>query len=174
MALTSQGVKDIKFQEKIKVSLQSLEIQRSRIFDPSSKCPLHDVDFYLIILRRLYRQIEDLSTHDSRVANFKGKNAKLFQKILLRDDFEHGPKELIPQLSKEKLSQLGIIDAKSKINLTIIKCLKIKKDSIIIFSGDKTWDLKKDHENFIQVIDEFISLYPYKRNLNLPKKVEEN
>lgn len=59
--------------------IAGLELQRKRIFNlPQIKqsfliSPIHDVDFYVIILRRIFRKIEDVAKEDSRVANLKGK-----------------------------------------------------------------------------------------------------
>ena len=76
------------FQHEIESKLNSLEFQRERILNTPHKelwekkiSPVHDVDFYVILLRRLFRQIENTATYDSRVANLKGKNTDLVKKI---------------------------------------------------------------------------------------------
>src|SRR3990167_6480044 len=64
------------FQHEMESKLNSLKFQRERILNTPHKelwekkiSPIHDVDFYVILLRRLFRQIESEATYDSRVAN---------------------------------------------------------------------------------------------------------
>jgi hypothetical protein len=53
--------------------------------------PLHDADFYFILLRRLYRIVEEEAKINSRVANLKGQYRDLYPKIHIRDHVEHMP-----------------------------------------------------------------------------------
>lgn len=97
----------------------------------------------------------------SRVANLKGKNKGLYQKIKMRDDFEHDVKKGV-QLNKEILNGLGIICTESYGNVQIQTSVFKKGDSISIISGDVIWDMSQDHQFFLKMITEFISLYPFK------------
>jgi len=144
---------------EIETEIKSLEFQRERIFSKiflqakERISPVHDVDFYLIILRRLYRQLEDIAATDSRVANLKGLNKDLLKRIKIRDHFEHG-------INFENLSPVGTrefpgvkIGSNVKISTSLLGRL--------IVSGDLYWDLDKDHIEFVRVINEMIAFYPF-------------
>ena len=77
----------------INSKLERLEFQRSRILPFDYKNlkanPGHDADFYMVLLRRLYREVEELSKIDSRVANLKGTYGKTVKKLKIRDHYEH-------------------------------------------------------------------------------------
>lgn len=132
--------------------LDRLNFQRQRIlepFDPDgfmSKAN-HDADFYMVILRRIYRIIESLAISDSRVANLKGKHSGLFCKIKIRDHFEH-------EIDYEKLPFISP-------GVKVSCCVIINKSSAKIISGDKEWHLNNDHNQFIKVVEEVQNLYPY-------------
>ncbi|OGJ01520.1 hypothetical protein A3G98_00270 [Candidatus Nomurabacteria bacterium RIFCSPLOWO2_12_FULL_37_8] len=152
------------FQHEMESKLNSLKFQRERILNTPHKelwekkiSPIHDVDFYVILLRRLFRQIESEATYDSRVANLKGKNIDLVKKIKIRDDFEHGID--LENMSPVDVANLpsGTISAPVGANIKIATSLM--NDEIV--SGDLKWSLNKDHQLFIQLIIEFSNLYPF-------------
>ena len=157
---------NIEFTMKIKKIISGLELQKLRIFNSSSK--IHDADYYIILLRRAYRIIEDFATKDSRVANFKGKNTNLFKKIKIREHFEH---EIKPKsrLNNKELSDFRIVSPDSSLNIHIRTSLVQKNNSFSIVSGDIIWDLSEDHLAFIKKFDEFIKLYPF-QNKHVCKK----
>jgi hypothetical protein len=151
------------FLNDIQSKINGLNFQRERIFAISTKerfekriSPVHDVDFYVIILRRLYRIIENVSSHDSRVANLKGRYNDLFKKIKIRDHFEHGVD--IDGIAPTVISDLpsGTIsgsDSSIRITTSIV--------NNVIISGNFKWDLNVDHEIFIKIIKEFITFFPF-------------
>ena len=79
------------FASDIESEIRGLDFQRERIleFSPDNETnspkPTHDADFYMVLLRRLYRRIEAAAKHDSKVANLKGKSSELCEKIKIRD-----------------------------------------------------------------------------------------
>ncbi len=152
------------FEHDIQSKINGLNFQRERIYNTPHKelwerkvSPVHDVDFYLIILRRLYRYIEKISSSDSRVANLKGKNKDLFTKIRIRDHFEHGVN--LEELSPTLISNLphGTISAPPGSSVKITTSLM----NNVIVSENFQWDLNIDHDSFIKIIEEFTSLYPF-------------
>ena len=152
------------FQHEVESKLNSLEFQRKRILNTPHKelwekkiSPVHDVDFYVILLRRLFRQIESTATYDSRVANLKGKNIDLVKKIKIRDDFEHGID--LENLLPVDVANLpaGTISAPLGANIKIATSLM--NDEIV--SGALKWSLNKDHQSFVQLMVEFVKLYPF-------------
>lgn len=175
MEITSKDLQDqekMKFLIKIKNSIDGLELQRSRICASSGISAVHDAGYYMILLRRLYREIEEIAKCDSRIANLKGKNKGLYQKIKMRDDFEHGVEEEV-QLDKEILIDLGIISKESSGNIRIQASVHRKGDSISIISGNILWDMSQDHQTFLKMVTEFVSLYPFKDRL-IPKQLNSN
>lgn len=155
------------FNSQMETALGSLEFQKQRIFQVPSIAihslhvsPVHDVDFYLILLRRLYRQLEKISKYDSRVANLKGKNSALTAKIKIRDHFEHG-------LDLQQLpvsSTKGLPGVSSDSGLKIATSVFINQKDAFIVSGSFRWDLHKDHEQFIKIMGEMIKFYPYTKS----------
>jgi hypothetical protein len=164
MEITSKDLQDqgkMKFLMKIKNSIDGLELQRSRICASSGISAVHDAGYYMILLRRLYREIEEIAKCDSRIANLKGKNKGICQKIKMRDDFEHGVEKDV-QLDKEILIDLGISSKESSGNVRIQTSVYKKGDSISIISGNILWDMSQDHQIFLKMVTEFVSLYPFK------------
>ena len=113
-----QDLDKMKFLMKIKNNMDGLELQRSRISASSGISAIHDVDYYMILLRRLYREIEETAKSDSRIANLKGKNKYLFLKIKMRDDFEHNVKK-DAQIDNKILIDRGITNKESFENIRI-------------------------------------------------------
>lgn len=154
----------ILFEHDMQSKVNGLNFQRERIFNIPHKelwekkvSPIHDVDFYVILLRRLYRKIEDVSKHDSRVANLKGKHKELFNKVKIRDHFEHGVD--IDDFFPTPIFSLpkGIISAPEGTSIKISTSLM----NNVIVSGEFMWDLNTDHESFILVTKDFVDLYPF-------------
>lgn len=152
------------FQHKIESKLNSLEFQRERIFNTSHKelfkkkvSPIHDVDFYVILLRRLFRQLEDVATYDSRVANLKGKNTVLVKKIKIRDGFEH-----VVDLENMQLTDVANLPSET-ISAPLGTDIKISTSLMNnhIVSGDLMWDLGDDHIAFIKLMNDFSNFYPF-------------
>ena len=107
------NIQDLQDQEKMKFLMEmeearvdGLELQCLRIYASSSISNVHDEGFYFILLRRIYREIEN-RVSDSRVANFKGQHKEFFKKLKIRDHFEHNVKPQ-SQLEFARLSELGI------------------------------------------------------------------
>ncbi len=153
----------ILFQYEIRSKLCSLELQRQRIYSSqqiavsAGASPVHDVDFYSVLLRRILREIEEAARYDSRVANLKGKNSALFKKIKLRDHFEHG-------LDQENVKPTLISDLpKGTIFSPDSESIKISTSLLNdqITSSGLTWHLKSDHQKFIEVAQDFSDLYPF-------------
>lgn len=170
MEFNSKDLQDqekIKFLMKMKNFIDGLELQRSRICASSGISAVHDAGYYMILLRRLYREIEEIAKRDSRIANLKGTNKGLYQKIKMRDDFEHGVKKDV-QLDRKILIDLGIIGRESSGNVQIQTSVHKKGDSISIISGDVVWDMSQDHQIFLKMVTEFVSLYPFRDKL-IPK-----
>jgi len=105
----------------------------------------HDADFYFILIRRLYRQIETESVTISKVANLKGKYKDLFKKIKIRDSYEHNEDLNLPS------SNLKIVNS-VMVNLTSGKI------TMKVLSGIYVWDLAADHEQFLKAFSEYIQL----------------
>ena len=84
----------MRFASEMESEIRGLDFQRNRIFEfshnngPEIPKPTHDADFYMVLLRRLYRCIEK-EQHDSRVGNLKGKFNGIHKKIKIRDHYEH-------------------------------------------------------------------------------------
>lgn len=140
----------IRFMAEIESEISSLDFQRDRILQldprqlPHGVSPVHDADFYMVLLRRLYRRIED-AQRDSRVANLKGKYSDLCKKIKIRDHFEHGVDiNTFPQTTP---------------GMMIITSLVHNGNDSHIISGDKKWLLTEDHERFKTMLSEFIELF---------------
>ena len=146
-----QDNEKLKFLNEINQNINALQLQHSRIHTQRTK--VHDADFYMILLRRFYRKIEKNATSDSRVANLKGKYKNLCIKIKMRDDFEHGVKK-DNQLEKKQLIDLGIIN--KKFSGTVQIQISVLKNSIV--SGNIRWNLTKDHQTFVKMMKEFVSL----------------
>ncbi|AKM83921.1 TPA: hypothetical protein DCZ46_01145 [Candidatus Campbellbacteria bacterium] len=145
-------IEKIRFMSEIKSEIRDLDFQRNRIFepfpnnDPKRPRPTHDADFYMVLLRRLYRRIEN-EQHDSRVGNLKGKFNGIHKKIKIRDHYEHNINyETFPQTTP------GII---------MIGCVVINETNPHIVSGNQQWLLKEDHEKFKKLLLEFAELYPF-------------
>jgi len=140
------------FSSEIESEIKGLDFQRERIFEffPNNKAnspnPTHDADFYMILLRRLYRRIED-AQHDSRVGNLKGKSQELHKKIKIRDHFEH-------EINLETFPQVAP-------GFTVIGGVVVNQTNPHIISGDQKWLLNEDHEKFKDLLMEFVQLYPF-------------
>jgi hypothetical protein len=149
----------------METEVNGLIFQLERILKKSSHerlgkiSPVHDVDFYLILLRRLLRKLEEVAKTDSRVANLKGKHKELFKKIKIRDHFEHGIDfETLPSVGNKEFPGIKV-GSGTKIATSLIGNL--------IVSGDLHWDLFKDHTEFIDVILKMVDLYPYNKENNM-------
>jgi len=148
------------FQMHLKSKIAGLNFQRQRIFiHPQENLkrgvsPVHDVDYYVILLRRIYREIERLAKIDSRVANLKGQHKQLVKKIRIRDHFEHG-------IGFEELPVSGPLDLPG---LKISKGAKISTSLVgrFIVSGNLHWDLETDHDAFVKMANEFLQLHPFR------------
>ena len=146
----------IKHLIKIDKIIKRLEVQKTRILNLPNK--IHDADYYTILLRRGYRIIEDEASKNPQIANLKGKNNNLFNKIKIRDHFEHNAKTK-SELSNKELNNFRIVSAGSSLNINIRTSIAQKKDvSISILSGNITWDLTKDHQSFIKILEEVAKL----------------
>lgn len=133
---------------EVESMIRSLEFQKERILNQEvlnqNVKPTHDADFYMVILRRLFRTIEKKAKIDSSIANLKGKFQHLYEKIKIRDHFEHEVDyENIPHASP------GII---------VIGGLVINKTNPHIISGDKKWLLIDDHESMIDLMNQFLQI----------------
>lgn len=145
-------IEKIRFMSGIESEIKGLDLQHKRIFefspnnDPDSPKPTHDADFYMVLLRRLYRQIED-EQHDSRVGNLKGKFEGIHKKIKIRDHFEHEiDYETFPHITP------GVM---------VVGGLVINETNPHIVSGNQTWLLNEDHKKFKNLMLEFANLYPF-------------
>ena len=142
--------KQIKMRE-LEIDIRRLKFQRGRILGAIRRNYKqywilgHDSDFYLVLVRRLYRQIEKDSKTDSKVANLKGKYQSLFAKIKIRDSFEHD-------------EDLNLKDSPIKVSRSLIILKQDNKLSVKIQSGIHQWDLESDHNLFIQAVKEHASL----------------
>ena len=83
-------IEKMRFVSDVQSEVVALDFQRDRVLSggssalPAGVCPTLDADFYMVLLRRLFRRIEAVQ-HDSRVANLKGKFPDLHRKIKIRD-----------------------------------------------------------------------------------------
>ncbi|MFH1533474.1 MAG: hypothetical protein ABID64_00910 [Nitrospirota bacterium] len=148
--LTEQDRKDIakeRFILEIESDIEKLDFQHQRIFEFFPKSTL-DADFYMILLRRLYRRIED-KQYDPRVANLKGKFKNLHKKIKIREHYEHFKIEdykNLPQAASGVVIACGVL---------------INDTNQYIESGNQKWHLNDDHEKFKNSLREFAKLYPF-------------
>ena len=147
----------MRFSSGIESKIRRLDFQRERILKSSPENEAfstpgagHDADFYMVLLRRLYRWIEAAAKHDSRVANLKGKSSALCEKIKIRDHFEH----FEPEADYEKIPQItpGII---------VVGGVVTNDTNPHIISGDQKWLLNEDHEEFKNLLGRFVELYPF-------------
>jgi len=154
----------LSFQSDITNELNRLDFQRSRIisyqnkteFDPSKPNMInHDADFYMVLLRRLYRQIEKTSRHDPKVANLKGKYKHLYKKIKIRDHFEHD----------FDINDLPYYSPSIKIMCGVV----INETNPHITSGDQIWTLNDDHNSFKSLVEKYSKLYPFKKSQEMKK-----
>jgi hypothetical protein len=154
--LTEEDRRDIdkrRFISGIESDIEKLDFQHKRIFEFSLKtCGNPDADYYMILLRRLYRIIES-EQHDSRVGNLKGKFSNIHKKIKIRDHFEHEV-----DLDNFPHASQGII---------VIGGVVINKTNPHIISGNQKWLLNEDHEKFKDLMRKFANLYPF---ASKPKK----
>ena len=144
----------MRFSSGIESEIRGLDFQRERILEGSPENetfgtpgPGHDADFYMVILRRLYRRIHETAKHDARVANLKGKFSALCKKIKIRDHYEH----------EVDLEKLPVIPPGFKILTTVL----INPTKPRIMSGDMEWLLKDDHEEFNKLLGRFVKLFPF-------------
>ncbi len=145
-------IEKMSFASKIQSEIVALDFQRDRVLQQnaaqlaSGVRPTHDADFYMVLLRRLYRRIEDVQ-HDSRVANLKGEFYDLYKKIKIRDHFEH-------EVDLNKFPQYAP-------GIFVIGGLVINGSQSHIVSGNKKWFLVEDHNRFKNLLAYFIRLYPF-------------
>lgn len=152
------------FERDIEDSLNRVDIQRKRILASIQNIkrqplergylkPQHDVDFYFILLRRLYRVLEEKAREDSRAANLKGKYNNLYAKIKIRDHSEHW-------IDWKKFPSISP-GSPIKVKLSVI----INKSGNFVQSGNQKWDLEKDHKLFVELFEKLTKLYPFKKSL---------
>lgn len=144
-------IKKMRFASKIESYITKLDFQHKRIFEFHSDKPNNlDADFYMILLKRLYRRIED-EQHDSRVGNLKGKFNNIHKKIQIRNDFEH---KIHHKIDHKKFPHItpGII---------VVGGLVINDTKPHIVSGNQQWFLNEDHKKFKKLMREFAKLYPF-------------
>lgn len=144
-------IERMRFVSEIQSEIVSLDFQRDRIMQPQNSQrtmvkPTHDADFYMVLLRRLYRRIEE-AQHDSRVANLKGKFSGLHKKIKIRDHFEH-------EVDLDNFPQYAP-------GIVIVGGLVINGDQSHIVSGDRKWFLFADHDQFKKLLADFANFYPF-------------
>jgi hypothetical protein len=152
-------IEKIRFSSEIQSEIVSLDFQRDRIMQSSSMQhnglkPTHDADFYMVLLRRLYRRIEE-AQHDSRVANLKGKFSGLHKKIKIRDHFEH-------EVDLDNFPQYAP-------GIVIVGGLVINGDQSHIVSGDRKWFLIADHDQFKKLLADFANFYPFAVKVEKPQ-----
>ncbi|MBP8973980.1 MAG: hypothetical protein KBH93_08885 [Anaerolineae bacterium] len=137
--------------------LEGLEIQRARVLRASqditqnpeasySVAPNHDADFYLVLLRRMYRVLENTAKENSRVANLKGQYKDLYPKIKMRDHSEH----------------MGILDIppiREGSPIIVKLVIVINENRVTIVSGDQEWNLDTDHGRFVELMRKFLALW---------------
>jgi hypothetical protein len=147
------GIPDFLFPFTIELRIKALDFQRGRIFNISSPQEffsghgaVHDADYYMVLVRRLYREIENYQ-YDSRVANLKGRYKDLYKKMKIRDDFEHG-------VDYEKVIPISP-------GMTFVSSVILDKVNPRIVSGAQEWFLNEDHENFKKMLMEFAGLHPF-------------
>ena len=165
------GIDEKSFLSDANSKINGLDFQLTRIFSgppmPRGVSPVHDVDHYVVLLRRVYREIEKQSRIDSRVANLKGKYGELVKRIKIRDHFEHGfDFETLPAVNPISNPHLqigsGVKIATSLIGQTII-------------SGSFAWKLPEDHVEFKKMFDEYVRLFPFvKMNSGRPRQVKKS
>ena len=149
------------FLSEIEHEIERLDFQRDRIFKHtvSSKLgPNHDADFYMILLRRLYRRIEKVAKYDLNVKILKKRYSNLYKKIKIRDHFEHRD-----EFGNRKVKQYsqGI-----KVNCGIV----INNTNSCIISGKSKWFLSIDHDKFKEILKKFVMLFPFAQD-SKPKKL---
>ena len=73
------------------------DFQKERIFNAGSQriknntiLAIHDIDFYLMLLRRIYRTISKLSEAYDSINAISKEHTAFFNKIYLRDHFDKG------------------------------------------------------------------------------------
>ena len=145
-------IEKMRFVSEIESEIRDLDFQHKRIFefspnnDPERPKPTHDADFYMVLLRRLYRRIEN-EQHDSRVGNLKGKLHGIHEKIKIRDHYEHDINyETFPHITPGIMIVGGVV---------------INGANSYIVSGNQKWLLNEDHEKFKNLLSEFAKLYPF-------------
>jgi len=163
-----QNLEKMKFLMRIKYGVDGLAMQISRINELFN---VLDADIYIIILRRLYREIEDCSS-DARIAKIIRQNKSLFEKIKIRDHFEHNIETKKSQLYKNRLAEIGI-NCDSGASVNIMTSMFRKSDTIVIVSGNIEWNLQNDHKKFLEIIEMFVILYPFNINKSLKKTCKE-
>ncbi|KKS13853.1 MAG: hypothetical protein UU70_C0006G0007 [Candidatus Yanofskybacteria bacterium GW2011_GWA1_41_6] len=137
---------------KINSLIDRLELQRKRILQGS----LHDADFYVLILGRIYRYIDKLSKTNSKIANLKGQNLTLLSKIRIRHYFEHEDGISIDKFPSTDTSNIPGIKstvAAAIANIKVVNSVFINGDKALIVSGDCQWDLNHDHLALIELIN---------------------
>ena len=133
-----------------------LSIQRRRLLTAAKKegrrsstsYTHHDMDYYLILARRLYRLVQNLAKEDSKTANIKGKKEyrNLYKKLKMRDHSEHPPRDF----SKFPSITLGS-------PIKAIHSIAVSNGKVVIFSGDQTWDMDEDDTRLVGLVREVIT-----------------
>lgn len=136
---------------EIEDKIVRLNFQRDRVFNAirrnykRSWISGHDIDFYFILLRRLFRKIDEDGETNSEIEELKEENEELFEKIRIRDSYEHD-RDFNPEDSVIKISKSLIIN-------TINGTLSIKAQS-----GIHRWNLTEDHNDFIEALRKATSI----------------
>lgn len=156
----------ILFLAELENELRRLELQKMRTLKPEEGVsPVHDADLYMVLARRLYRDIEKAARADSRVANLKGQYKTLLEKIKMRDHFEHGfDVETLPSADGIQPDILKGTIAGAIANVKIATSVFNINGKVNIVSGDSNWDLDADHSALVEVVGKFASLYPFKND----------
>lgn len=148
---------ELDFVSEMQFKIDRLKLQRSRIYEATGIYAVHDADFYIVLLRRMYRDIEETASSNSAVANLKGQHKEFLLKIKIRDDFEHPP-ETPSKADKKILLEKGIINEESTGEFVIQTSIIRQNESILIVSGKNHWDLEDDHKQFLKLFEKFIDL----------------
>jgi len=135
-------------------SLNKLNVGTAEALRELAESVNHDLSYYVVLLRRFYRQINLLSKIDKDIAKLKNDNTDFLEKIWIRDHFEHN-------LNVSAVPSVTLIPS-----ITVVRGLILnpKKEGIGVHikveSGDIKWDMDKDHADFIKIAMQVIELCP--------------
>ncbi len=150
------------FEGDMQSKINGLNFQRDRIFNiipvelwKKGVSPVHDVDFYSIILNRLRRELISRK-NDSRVNDIITKNKNLLYETEVRHDFEHPTEDKMFPTTLSNLPPKTISGPEGAKTVIFTSLL-----NHTIVSGNFRWDLDVDHEAFVKLMKEFIDFYPF-------------